>query len=194
MFLSVVVCVSLLIACLAGCGNDAGSGGNGSGSVARLLKGPVQNSVRIVLEAEAALAVEPDMAVEDFPPCTHLVAGVQSASGGRCVTVPKDANKNRKEDPRGKLALRFSVPKEGVYYIHPRAWWKDGCSNSFGMAVDGAKPLLVTDATYEVWHWIKLLPDDPKSGQNTRGFKLSAGEHILVFTNREDNVKLDQVY
>ena len=133
------------------------------------------------------------MVVEEIQPSSHPVLGPQSASGGRCVAVPEGANKDRKENPRGKVTMKFNVPKNGTYYIHPRVWWKDGCSNSFGMAVDGAKPIMVTDATYEVWHWVKLMPDDPRSSVPS-GFKLAKGKHAVTFTNREDNVKLDQAY
>jgi len=158
---------------------------------ARLLPA-LDRSAAVVLEAEAG-NVEPAMVIEEFAGSVHKSLGLRKTSGGRCVSVPKDANAAQKNKPKGTLALTFSVPKDGVYYIHPRTWWKDGCGNSLGMSVDGAPPMLVSDGTYETWHWIKLNPDDFKSDA-PRPFKLTKGEHTLTFSNREDDVKLDQVY
>jgi hypothetical protein len=155
----------------------------------------------VVLEAEAG-AVEPAMVVEVFTPHEHADLGLQEASGGRCVSVPKGANdaaKQAKLPLPGSVTLTFSVPKEGVYYIWPRCWWDDQCSNSFGMLLDGgsqvagAKPILVTGTVYRAWRWIKFQALDPASGA-PRGFRLIQGEHTITFTNREDQVKLDQVY
>ncbi|MFH1730217.1 MAG: hypothetical protein ABIF82_01020 [Planctomycetota bacterium] len=174
----------LLLTALAGCGEDRPP-------EARLLP-PVDDAVIIVLEAEGG-TFEPAMTVEDFAECTHPEAGLQEASGGRCIAVPKDANKADKDNPKGRLVLKFTVPKDGTYYVHPRVWWKDGCGNTLGMAVDNSAPLLVTDSTYEVWHWVKLNPDDFKSTA-PRPFKLKKGAHTITFSNREDDVKLDQVY
>ena len=33
------------------------------------------------------------------------------------------------------------------------------------MIVDGRRPLIVTDSTCQVWHWVKLTPDDVKLDQ-----------------------------
>ena len=174
----------LLVIALTGCGED-------EPPEARLLP-PLDDAVVIVLEAEAG-TFEPAMAVENFVEYTHRDRGPQKASGGRCVAVPKDANEADKKNPKGKLVLKFTAPKDGTYYIHPRVWWKDQCGNSLGMAVDGSAPLLVTDGNYKAWHWVKLNPDDFKSTA-PRPFKLKKGGHTITFSNREDDVKLDQVY
>lgn len=152
-------------------------------------------SEAVVLEAEAG-KVEASMVVETFASYRHPKTGLQEASGGRCITIPKDANKACKaenKDPAGKVELTFSVPKDGTYYIHPRVWWKDGCSNSLAMAVDTSAAILLTDGIYENWHWFEFKPDDFKSNA-PRAFKLKKGEHTITFSNREDDVKLDQVY
>ena len=54
-------------------------------------------------------------------------------------------------------------------------------------------PLEVTDQTFDVWLWHKFNTEDPQV-KTPRAFKLKKGEHTLVFTNREDNSKLDQIY
>ncbi len=161
----------------------------------RRLLPALGGSDTVVIEAEAG-KVEASVVVEPFAPYRHPTTGLQEASGGRCVAIPKDANKAckaEKREPKGKVVLTFSVPKDGTYYIHPRVWWKDGCSNSFAMAVDASAAILLTDGVYESWHWFEFKPDDFKSDA-PRAFKLKKGTHTLTFSNREDHVKLDQVY
>ena len=152
----------------------------------------------IVLEAEAG-KIEASMVVEPFAPRRHPDTGLQEAAGGQCVTIPKDANKACKDDktgrtkPKGSVVLTFRVPKDGTYYIHPRVWWTDGCSNSLAMSVDALPAILLTDGIYENWHWFEFKSDDISAGE-LRAFKLKKGEHTITFSNREDNVKLDQLY
>jgi len=185
-----------------GCGDtgpqNAGGDKKSKPTAKAALLPPAHSGPTLVLEAEDG-TVEASMVIEDFTPQKHPRLGVQRASGGKCVSVPKDANKAcklKKEKPKGKVTMKFSVPEDGTYYIYPRTWWSAtgrGCSNSFGMILDDRKPLAVTDATYGVWHWIKFKSDDPRSTA-PRPFKLKKGEHTLTFTNREDDTRLDQVY
>ena len=182
-------CALLSLLTPAGCGDP--SAPSPAALAPRLL--PAENQpARIILEAETG-AVEPAMIVEDFQPVNHPQLGLQTASGGKCVAVPRDANKADKKHPKGQVTLQFTVPKDGTYYIFPRVWWTGGCGNSFGMALDGGPALTVTDGDYDRWHWIKLLSDDP-SATTPRPFTLKKGQHALVFTNREDASRLDQVY
>ena len=168
----------------AGCGDESGP------EQARLLP-PADDAIVLVLEAEDGVA-EPAMVVEQHAAATWPGAGRQEASGGRCVAVPRDANAADEENPRGTLVLPFQVPADDTYYIHFRVWWRDGCGNSLALSVDGAPPLLLTDSTYERWHWLTLRPDE--IGADTpRPFTLTKGEHTLTVLNREDDVKLDQV-
>jgi hypothetical protein len=204
----------LVVALLAtGCGdtdpaNAAGAGSNtgnespaantgNSGDERALL--PALGGFAVVLEAESG-AVKPSMVKEDVKPTG--ASSIHKASGGKCVAVPKGANaacKARKEDPVGSVTLTFEVPEDGTYYIYPRVRWQDGCSNSFAMTVDGGKPIDITSGNYDKdgpndpWHWIKLKPIEPGE-KGYRPFKLKKGKHTLVFHNREDDTRLDQVY
>jgi hypothetical protein len=54
------------------------------------------------------------------------------------------------------------------------------------VSLDGTAPRMLQDATYEVWHWVPLRARE--------GILLAAGEHTLLFTNREDGIKFDQVF
>jgi len=192
-----------LIAGSAGCGqaaDDAGVKGKEPGTQNTLLP-PLPAGVKIVLEAEDATP-EPDMVIEEFKPVRHPDLGMQKASGGKCAYVPKGVNDLAKSEegqkkgiePKGKLTLKFSVPKEGKYCIYSRTYWTGGCSNSFTMVLDNHKPLELTDGTYYVWHWVTLRSEDPGELLSSRAFTLTQGEHTLVFANREDDTRLDQVY
>jgi hypothetical protein len=174
----------------AGCGDTEGTAGQGGEGGNDLLPA-LDQGVRIVLEAEDSDEIEPAMVKETLPAPRPGTQSIHKASGGKCVSVPKDANKERKENPVGKVTLKFEIPKDGTYYIYPRTWWKDGCGNSFGMSVDGGEPISVTDSTYEAWHWIRL---SRRGSALPRPFKLKKGKHTLTFVNREDHARLDQVY
>jgi len=120
------------------------------------------------------------------------------ASGGRCVYVPPNTNVGpKKKNPKGHVRLTFTAPKDGKYYIHPRVWWTDGCSNSMGLIISqngkARRETVFTNSTYKAWQWFKFPSPDPAS-EHPRAFRLKAGECVLTFTNQEDNVKLDQVY
>jgi len=188
-FADCVLRVSFLFAAL----SPAGCGGEGHGDLLPAL----DQGAKIVLEAEQG-EVTPAMRVEDFVPRRHPKRGLQQASGGKCVSVPKGANTDangEKIPPKGKVVLTFSVPKRGKYYIYPRTWWKDGCGNSFKMVVDQRPPVVVEDGTYEVWHWITLRSKKGTSqSRKPRPFPLKEGEHTVTFYNREDHARLDQVY
>ncbi len=178
----------LLVISLSGCEEKQAQ------SKPRLLPA-LGGSQAIVLEAEAG-KVEASMIIEPFAPRQHPNTGMQEAAGGQCVTIPKEANKACKlpdKPPVGSVVLTFRAPKDGTYYIHPRVWWTDGCSNSFAMSVDTSDPILLTDAVYKSWHWFEVRSDDISAG-DLRAFWLKKGEHTITFSNREDDVKLDQVY
>ncbi len=53
---------------------------------------------------------------------------------------------------------------------------------------DGAPFLFGENATYRVWHWVKY----PVSRMSAP-LRLKQGRHTLLFKNREDGVRLDQV-
>ena len=163
---------------LAGCGSGEGKGADAGESLVpvRNLLPPEDTGVRIVLEAEAGL-VEPDMVLEEFQPVRHPDLGLQEASGGKCILVPKDANKEcklAKTEPKGKVVLDFNVPKEGTYYIYPRVFWLGECWDSMEMSVDGGKALLVTDTRHNHWHWVKFSSLDETSTA-PRAFRPASG-------------------
>jgi hypothetical protein len=206
-----LVLIGFLVCIAAGCGEgdsanastanrtggDTGAAvGNGDGTGGERALLPALGGFALVLEAESG-EVKPPVVVEDFAPKGPGVK--QKASGGKCIAVPWGANKECKEkktEPVGSVELTFEVPEDGTYFIYPRVWWMGegkGCSNSFWMTLNGGKRISITDATPDAWHWIKLKPLEV-GGPKYRPFKLKKGKHTLVFLNREDGTKLDQVY
>jgi len=200
--------ILLLVIAVAGCGKTHGGGdGNDPAKTTKAgpdLLPPLEDTCTIVLEAEDG-EVEAPFRVEVFVATRHA-KGLQRASGGKCVGIPDGVNP---KDPKvkapykGRLALTFTVPQDGKYYIFPRAWWYDQCGNSFIMKVDDGVELdvstPVTKATEKTWEWIKLpgRRTVKRAGATIRlprAFKLKKGKHTLTFLNREDGPKLDQVY
>ncbi len=108
-----------------------------------------------------------------------------AAAGGKAIEVPPKAG----EEP-GAVEIPFTIKQEGMYSIWLRAYWgADGegaCSNSVGLTIDRVDTATIEDATYETWHWVAY--------QRGEGVTLSAGEHLLLFTNREDGIRFDQVF
>ncbi len=131
-----------------------------------------------------------------MPQCKTLVIEAESASGlgreivrfadraasGNAAVMVKDNSKKtlRRANP---VILPFAVDKPGKYRLWLRAWWRDGCGNSFAAAMDGGKPMLVgNDGTYRVWHWVEGPVLDLKNGR-----------HELGIMPRESGARLDQV-
>jgi len=105
-------------------------------------------------------------------------------SGKGYLEIPDKANGDRHENLPGEVVFRVNIPEEGTYRLWARVWWMDGCGNSFFVVAGGRPPaVLGEDGTYKTWHWVELKVP----------FAFKQGETTIVFKNREDGVKLDQV-
>ena len=108
-----------------------------------------------------------------------------TAAEGMAVAVPPKAGA-----APGAVLLPFTLGQDGTHSIWVRVYWgTDGegaCSDSLSVSLDGKAPRTLQDATHEAWHWIPLSGD--------QGIELAAGDHSLLFTNREDGIKFDQVF
>jgi len=114
-------------------------------------------------------------------------APVKGASGNTCLEIPQGSG-NPPEVTKGDATWSFEVKEGGTYIVWCRVWWIDECGNSFGLSVDGAKAFSFgQDATYKSWHWVK---SPPRLAQ----LKLKKGTHSLKLTNREDGIRVDQVF
>lgn len=159
----------LLFLCiaLAGCGREP---------QAATKDVPTDESVSaIVIHAAQADVIEPPFVlVEDA-----------TAADGQALAAPPKAG-----DAPGAAHVAFQIPRDGVYSIWVRVFWgTDGetaCSNSLSVQLDGDAPVDLQDGTYESWHWLPL--------RRSAGIPLTAGAHALLFRNREDGIKFDQIF
>lgn len=134
---------------------------------------------RLCVEAETGTAVEAPVAV--------VSNGIAGASG-TYLEIPEGAGNPPKLDA-GKVSFTVDVPVDAPYTLWCRVWWEGECSNSFTVGFDDQPAFLFgEDATYKAWHWVKY----PVS-RTVAPIKLAKGKHTLVFRNREDGVRLDQV-
>ena len=148
-------------------------------------------SPRVVVEAEAATNVQPH----------YVVLDDSEASGGKCLTVPSKgcngehhqhiAPETDPERTKGSAELAFKIEKDGEYLLWIRKWWCCSCGDSFSLQLDGGKPFVFGNDGTTPRHWAWLAH---QSAGEPRKFKLTAGEHKLIFTNRgESGFKIDQI-
>ncbi len=127
----------------------------------------------ILLAFGAAVVFEAEHANAIVPPFRLLKA--EGALNGACIEMPQAAGSG------AKALYRFPAEAGGEYAVWGRAYWPDGCANSFQVSVDSSGPILFgNDGRYRAWHWVK--------GPT---FPLERGEHLLVFSSREDGAMLD---
>lgn len=177
----------LLVLALGGCPDDGGqapnqpagtpaAGGNGKNG------GPTidwPERLEIVLEAEDAALTAPMQLVPEPP------AG---AGGGQAVYVPdrgSGPDVSAHAEDEGDGTLTFTVAEAGDYYIWARAYFPDECADSFNLYLDGREEkIVVINSTHNTWKWTEVA--------RHRAFTLAAGEHQLIFSNREDGALIDR--
>ena len=135
--------------------------------------------VKVCWEAESAKILE--------PPAVRLSTGCEGASGA-FVEIPEGAG-NPPARNEGKAVYEIEISETGSYWLWARVWWNGECSNSFTVTIDDKTPFLFgEDATYRTWHWVKY----PVS-RMAKPVSLEKGRHTVVFANREDGVRVDQI-
>ncbi len=143
----------------------------------------------VCFEAEACLTNTAPVAIAKYTGAAPASAWapVKGASQDTCIEIPQGSG-NPPEVTKGSASWTFEVKEGGTYIVWCRVWWIDECGNSFGLSVDGAKAFSFgQDATYKRWHWVK---SPPRLAQ----LKLKKGKHTLKLTNREDGIRLDQIF
>jgi hypothetical protein len=101
--------------------------------------------------------------------------------------------------PNGTIEIPFTVKKAATYDLWVRAWFHCGCGNSFDLSIDSPEPVdtdgdgkwdknlprIFNSPTHKRWKWVE-----------SRGakFKLAAGPHVIRIFNREDGIKVDQIF
>ncbi len=145
---------------------------------------PVGLCERICIEAETAENLTAPMIIVGAT--TTNAEKVKAASGDAYLEIPEGSGNPPKVNS-GSAVFRFTVEKDGDFILWCRVWWNGECSNSFTMQIDDSAPFAFgQDGTYKAWHWVKAPP-------NLKCLKLTKGEHVLIVSNREDGVKLDQI-
>jgi len=101
--------------------------------------------------------------------------------------------------PNGTIEIPFTVKKPATYDLWVRSWFHCGCGNSFFLSVDAPPPVdtdgdgkwdenlpyIFSHSTYKRWKWVE--------NRNIR-LDLSEGPHVIRIFNREDGIKVDQVF
>jgi len=168
---------------------------------------------RIVLEIESGKVGTPFELASDAEcsggRCAVLEEGEEHAEKhprfrtGSGTLVPKyGLDKNpagEKLLPNGTVEIKFTVKKAATYDLWVRSWFCCGCGNSFDLSVDSPPPVdtdgdgkwdenvphTFSHSTYRRWQWV-----DRRDAR----FRLDEGEHVVRIFNREDGIKLDQVF
>ncbi len=143
----------------------------------------------VCFEAESAESVAAPMQVAQAGAAKPGAAWqpVKDASGDRYVEVPQGRG-NPPEVTTGQATWTVTLPSSGTYYLWCRVWWGDECSNSLTIQIDDGTPFSFgQDSTYKSWHWVKSPP-------RLRQLKLAKGTHKLTIKNREDGVRIDQIF
>ncbi|MBN1257684.1 MAG: hypothetical protein JXA52_08265 [Planctomycetes bacterium] len=109
-----------------------------------------------------------------------------TAAGGKAIEIPSKSGKNLS----GRVSLDFELPAKGCYTLWARTFWgidgQRGCSNSIAVQIDESTPVVIQDATYEFWHWVQY--------RQRGGIEIPAGKHTINLINREDGIRIDQVF
>lgn len=144
-----------------------------------------------------AAAGPPSMAVRRPSAATPADAIVLGVSDAKKVVAPFVVQKSESSPTgmelflartspqlsrRASAMFNVTVAEPGKYQAWLHARWKDGCGNSVDVQVDAlAARTFGQDAIYGVWHWVR-------AGE----YDLSAGDHALFLTERENNIAIDQ--
>jgi hypothetical protein len=188
--------------------NGGGNGGDGNGGIT------FNDPERIVLEIESGEVGKPFETVDDAEcsggKCVLLAETWEDhhelhprfrTEAGRLVSK-EGLNENpagEKLLPNGTIDIPFTVKKAGTYDLWVRAWFHCTCANSFDLSVDAPPPV---DADGD-GKWDENVPDTFNHSTKQRWkwverrgarFELDEGPHVIRIFNREDGIKLDQVF
>jgi len=103
--------------------------------------------------------------------------------GRRVVGIAeKHLEKLKADDTEPGLAeYAFTLDAPATMAVWLRVFWTDACGNSVRIAVDDAEQtLMVTDATYRSWHWVR-------AGQ----LAMTDGEHRMLLIPAEDGLQVE---
>jgi hypothetical protein len=155
----------------------------------------------VCFEAESSTNIVPLMQIggPEIAVTNKAWTTTTGASGNRYIDVPQSpvtniaekADSKAKSKPEkvipGSASFEFDVSEAGPHQLWCLVWWFDSCGNSASISIDGAKPFSFgQDRTYKRWHWIKAPP-------RLKQLNLKKGRHKMVFSVREDGIRIDQI-
>lgn len=108
-----------------------------------------------------------------------------TASGGKYITIKSGMNSPRSaptDTVTNVVVIPFTVDAPGTYNFLARAIGATGADDSYWVKVDHDAFVGATGLLGTAWKWNRL-----------HSAKLTAGQHKLVITYREDGAKLDKI-
>ncbi len=141
---------------------------------------PSDNELFMVLNAARATQVSVPMTKEkDDEVPEGVILEIKDGTG-----VPPEGKNPDLE--YGGAVFEFETAEDFNAEIWLNVVWDGSCGNTIDIKLDDEKRSVTVgnDGTYNVWHWMK----SPKS------YRLRAGKHKLYVLNREDGIKLSQVF
>ena len=131
--------------------------------------------------------------VLDAADAKEITAPVERGQNSRAANqtilmIPDEKGKPPEgEDPElkyGGAVFELVVPRPLTCKVWLRVWWEGACGNSVAVQLGAdAKQIVVSDNTYESWHWLEV----------PHIYELAQGTHQLLLLNREDGIRLDQI-
>jgi len=142
---------------------------------------------KVIIDQDKSIIINLSSSKHVQPP--FQLSADPEAAGGQCIEVPPKAGKSP-----GLVKLQFENLHKGRYSLYLRAFWgSDGekaCSNSIFLNLNNSGDIKIQDSTWGSWHWVSFNP----RGKANDYVILEKGLQTLVFHNREDGVKFDQIF
>jgi hypothetical protein len=106
------------------------------------------------------------------------------ASNGRYLTIKSGLNSSNAAPTKseGSVQIPFTVSRNAKYYLFARVNCPSADDDSFWVKIDGGEFKAANGLRTTDWDWVQLT--------NT---ELTAGEHTLTLTYREDGALIDKI-
>lgn len=106
------------------------------------------------------------------------------ASGDKYITVKKGLNSTDsvQTSEESTIKLVVDIKKDGTYYLFSRLDCPNANDDSFYLKIDNGEFVTYNNLQTNGWQWKKLSKTE-----------LTAGEHVLIISYREDGAKIDKL-
>ncbi len=112
------------------------------------------------------------------------IAKDPKASNGRYLTIKSGLNSSNAAPTKSESTLQipFKVSKDSKYYVFARVNCPSADDDSFWIKIDDREFVAANGLRTSGWDWVKLMRAD-----------LSAGDHTLTLSYREDGALIDKI-